>query len=61
MSVVSQEPVLFNRSIYENIKYNQVDATYEDVVIAARMANCYDFIQQGNFGVKNYINEQEIE
>lgn len=56
MSVVSQEPVLFNRSIYENIKYNQVDATYEDVVIAARMANCYDFIQQGNFGVKNYVN-----
>lgn len=57
MSVVSQEPVLFNRSIYENIKYNQTNATYEDVVTAARMANCFDFIQQANFGVKSYANE----
>jgi ABC-type multidrug transport system fused ATPase/permease subunit len=57
MSVVSQEPLLFNRSIYENIKYNQTEATYEDVINAARMANAFDFIEQGNFGVKKFSNE----
>jgi ABC-type multidrug transport system fused ATPase/permease subunit len=33
--VVSQEPVLFNETIGNNIKYNKYDATYDDIVRAA--------------------------
>lgn len=50
--IVSQEPALFNRSIYENIKYNCKNATFEDVLHASKMAKAYDFILNGNFGMK---------
>lgn len=42
--VVSQEPVLFNASFKENIKYNLEKATDEDIVKATRQAHAYDFI-----------------
>lgn len=52
MGIVSQEPALFNRSVYDNIKYNCESATVEDVVKASQMAKAYDFICQGNFGMQ---------
>ncbi|OUM61959.1 hypothetical protein PIROE2DRAFT_54498 [Piromyces sp. E2] len=44
ISVVSQEPSLFNVSILENIRYGKPDATMEEVYEAARLANIHDFI-----------------
>jgi len=44
ISVVSQEPSLFNISILENIRYGKPDATMEEVYAAARLANIHDFI-----------------
>ena len=58
LGIVSQEPVLFNRSVYENIKYNSKNATFQDVVTASKMAKAYDFICQGNFGMNE---EDEVE
>jgi len=52
LGIVSQEPALFNRSIYENIKYNCKHATFDDVVHASKLAKAYDFVVQGNFGMK---------
>ena len=52
LGIVSQEPALFNRSVYDNIKYNCESATVEDVVKASQMAKAYDFICQGNFGMQ---------
>jgi len=43
-AIVLQEPVLFSTSIAENIAYANPDATYEEIVAAARMANAHDFI-----------------
>jgi ABC-type multidrug transport system fused ATPase/permease subunit len=51
IGIVSQEPILFNRSVYENIKYNTKDATFEDVVRVSKLAKAFDFIEEGNFGV----------
>lgn len=42
--VVSQEPVLFNTSFKENIKYNLETATDQDIIEAAKQAYAYDFI-----------------
>ena len=42
---VMQEPVLFNKTIKENIMYGKLDATDEEVYIAADKANCIDFIE----------------
>ncbi|GAB1600865.1 multidrug resistance protein 1A-like, partial [Argonauta hians] len=44
--VVSQEPVLFGTSIYENIRNGDENATDEDIIIAAKEANAHDFIEQ---------------
>ena len=42
--VVSQEPVLFDCSIEENITYGLVNVDHDDVVAAAKAANIHDFI-----------------
>ena len=44
VGVVAQEPVLFNASILENIRYGSPSATDEDVKRAAQEANAHDFI-----------------
>ncbi|XP_060756352.1 antigen peptide transporter 1 [Neoarius graeffei] len=44
ISVVAQEPILFARSIRENIKYGKADATDEEMVAAAKLANAHKFI-----------------
>jgi ATP-binding cassette subfamily B (MDR/TAP) protein 1 len=43
--VVSQEPVLFNTSFRENIRYNKDEATDEAVRLAAQRANALSFIE----------------
>ncbi|XDV39544.1 hypothetical protein PO909_008771 [Leuciscus waleckii] len=44
ISVVSQEPVLFARSVLENIRYGKENASDEEIHAAARLANADDFI-----------------
>ena len=41
---VQQETILFNDTIEENIKYGSPDATHDEVVAAAKMANAHEFI-----------------
>ena len=44
IGVVSQEPVLFDTTIAENIRYGKLDASMEEIEQAARKANAYNFI-----------------
>lgn len=44
ISVVAQEPILFARSIRENIKYGKEDANDEEMYAAAKLANAHRFI-----------------
>ncbi|XP_052473394.1 antigen peptide transporter 1 isoform X3 [Carassius gibelio] len=44
ISVVPQEPLLFARSVQENIKYGKEDASDEEMYTAAKLANADDFI-----------------
>ncbi|XP_072009919.1 ATP-binding cassette sub-family B member 5-like isoform X2 [Engystomops pustulosus] len=44
IGVVSQEPVLFATSIKNNIKYGRENVTDDEIVLAAKEANAYDFI-----------------
>jgi ABC-type multidrug transport system fused ATPase/permease subunit len=44
IGIVSQEPVLFTGSIEDNIRFGKQDATDEEVINAAKMANAHDFI-----------------
>lgn len=44
IGVVSQEPLLFDTSIEDNIRYGKPNATQEEIVNAAKSANAHDFI-----------------
>ncbi len=46
IGIVSQEPVLFFGTIEDNIKFGKSDATDEEVIAAAKMANAHDFIME---------------
>jgi ABC-type multidrug transport system fused ATPase/permease subunit len=44
--MVPQDPILFHRSIKENILYGNPKATEEQMIAVAKMARCYDFIEK---------------
>ena len=52
IGLVSQEPVLFKRSVYENILYGRLDATKEEVFNAAKRAVIEKFFNQKEMGTK---------
>ena len=44
ISIVSQDSILFNDTIYNNIKIGNLNATKQDVINAAKAANAHEFI-----------------
>ena len=46
ISIVLQDPVLFQGSILENLRYGRLDATKEEIVEAAKAAHAHDFIMR---------------
>ena len=51
ISYVSQEQFLFNTTIYENILIGKPDATREEVLAAADLAQCADFLERLPMGI----------
>jgi ATP-binding cassette subfamily B protein len=60
ISVVSQEPFLFNGTIRENILYGKLDATDEELIAAAKAANCYEFIARLPDGFDTAVGERGV-
>ena len=58
MGVVTQESILFNDSIFNNIAFGKEDATLEDVIEAAKVANAHEFISQIPEGYQTFIGER---
>ena len=56
-SIVFQDVILFNSSIKDNIKIGKKDATDEEIVRAAEIARCYDFINKMPEGIDTIIGE----
>ncbi len=52
IGLVSQEPVLFKRSIYENILYGRLDAKRDEVLTAAKAAVIEKFFDKQQMGTK---------
>lgn len=55
--IVSQDPFLFSRTIEENIRYGKPDASQEEVINAAKMANAHGFISNLPDGYQTRIQE----
>ncbi len=58
MGVVSQESILFNDSIYNNIKMGNPSANKEEIIEASKIANAYDFIMQTENTFETNIGEK---
>ena len=57
ISMVFQKVYLFEDTIYNNIAMGRPDASYEDVMEAARKARCYDFITNLPYGFDTIVGE----
>ena len=58
IAVVTQEPFLFNTTIAENIGYGRVDATFEEIVEAAKAANIHETIESLEHGYETVVGER---
>ena len=58
ISIVTQEPLLFNDTIYNNITLGKQDATSEEVEEAAKVANAYNFIIQKEHQFQSNIGDR---
>jgi ATP-binding cassette subfamily B protein len=58
IGMVLQEPYLFHATILENIRYGLPDASFADVIAAARSANAHDFICKLEHGYETMVGER---
>src|SRR6056297_2793235 len=55
MGIVSQESILFNDTIYNNIAFGMETASEEEIIAAAKVANAHEFILQTEHGYQTNI------
>jgi ATP-binding cassette subfamily B protein len=58
MGIVPQNPLLFDGSIYENIALNNPEASTEDIIRAAKIADAHDFIESMPNGYNTQVGER---
>ncbi|WP_421761981.1 ABC transporter ATP-binding protein [Devosia sp.] len=60
IAIVQQEPVLFHRSLADNIAYGRPGAGRDDIVAAAKLANAHGFIERLPKGYETLVGERGI-
>jgi len=60
MGIVSQDPILFNDTIENNISFGLENVTKEEVIEAAKKANAHEFILQSEQGYETIIGDRGI-
>ncbi|MEC8776243.1 MAG: ABC transporter ATP-binding protein [Pseudomonadota bacterium] len=60
IAMVLQEPFLFSASIEENIRYAKTDATFDDVVAAAKAVGAHEFIMRLEAGYQTQLDQRGI-
>jgi ATP-binding cassette, subfamily B, bacterial len=60
IAYVPQEPLLFHRSIIDNIRYGKPEASEADVIAAAKQANAHDFISKLSDGYETFVGERGV-
>ena len=58
MGIVNQEPILFNDSVFNNIAFGMPQASDQDVIKAATIANAHEFILKLDHGYQTEIGER---
>ena len=60
IALVPQEPILFHRTLKENLQYGRHNATDKEIVEATRQANCHEFISELPEGYETYVGERGV-
>ncbi len=60
ISLVPQDPILFHRSLAENIAYGRPESTMEEIIEASKKANCHEFITNLVEGYNTHVGERGI-
>lgn len=60
MALVPQEPILFHRSLKENIAYGRPEASFDQVVAAAKSAHAHEFISGLTAGYDTLVGERGV-
>ena len=60
IAYVPQEPMLFHRSLRENISYGKPDATDAEIIAAAKKAHAYEFIRKLPEGLDTIVGERGV-
>lgn len=60
VSLVPQDPILFHRTIKENIQYGRPNATEKEIIAAAKAAHCHEFISKLDKGYDTFVGERGI-
>ncbi len=60
ISLVPQDPILFHRTLMENIRYGKPEASDAEVITAAHLAHCDEFIEYLPHGYETYVGERGI-
>lgn len=58
IALIPQDPLLFHRTLEENIQYGNIEASKEDIIEAAKLAHCDEFIKKCPNGYASLVGER---
>jgi ATP-binding cassette subfamily B protein len=60
IAMIPQDPMLFHRTLMENIRYGRLDASDEEVIAASKAACCHEFIVTLDEGYQSLVGERGV-
>jgi ATP-binding cassette, subfamily B, bacterial len=60
IAMIPQDPMLFHRTLMENIRYGRLDATDDEVIDAAKKAHAHEFILDAEHGYDSLVGERGV-
>ena len=60
IAMIPQDPMLFHRSLMENIRYGRIEASNEEVISAAKKAHAHEFIIETEEGYDSLVGERGV-
>lgn len=60
IGIVQQDPYLFSGSVIDNIRYGRLDASEDEVILAARMADAHGFIEALKDGYHTHVGQRGV-
>lgn len=58
VALIPQDPLLFHRTLEENIQYGKIEASKEEIIHAAKLAHCDEFIKKCPQGYASLVGER---